>query len=79
MSRRKVFIWLAAASGYTGIGMLLGYSFSDKTSNTAMWLGLLLILLAAIVLGMYISARAEKPQETSSTALPSTSAHKSTD
>jgi drug/metabolite transporter (DMT)-like permease len=39
--------------------MLLSYTFSDKTTNTGLWLGSLLVLLGAVLRGMYISARSE--------------------
>ncbi len=68
MARRKLFTWLAAASGYTGVGMVLGYMFSDKANNTPLWVGGLLILLAALLLGMYISSRPEISSTVSSDA-----------
>jgi peptidoglycan/LPS O-acetylase OafA/YrhL len=60
MAKRRVFLNLAAAAGYIGLGMLLGYTFSDKTTNTGLWLGSLLVVLGAVLLGMYISARSER-------------------
>lgn len=57
MSKRRLFIYLAAATGYIGIGMLLGYSFGERTINTALWIGILLVLISAVLIGMYISAR----------------------
>jgi drug/metabolite transporter (DMT)-like permease len=63
MNRRSLFTWLAAASGYTGIGMLLGYSFGDKANNTPLWLGALLVLLGALLLGMYVSSREGSPSD----------------
>lgn len=62
MARRRLFLDLAAAAGYTGVGMLLGYVFSNTTTNTALWVGILLVLLGAVLLGMFISARHETTQ-----------------
>ena len=62
MTKRRLFLNLAAAAGYIGIGMLLGYAFSDKTNNAALWIGILLTLLGAVLLGMYISSR-DQPRE----------------
>lgn len=63
MARKRLFYYLAAASGYLGIGMLLGYALSDQTTNTPLWVGIVLTLLGAILLGMGISARTE-PEKT---------------
>jgi drug/metabolite transporter (DMT)-like permease len=57
MSKRKLFLSLASAGGYIGLGMLLGYVFSDRTTNTSLWVGILLVLLGAVLLGMYISSK----------------------
>lgn len=34
MKKGKLFKYLAAASGYIGIGLVLGYVLSDQVSNT---------------------------------------------
>lgn len=68
MVKRKLFLYLAAASGYVGIGMLLGYSLSDKATNTALWLGIVLVILCSILIGMYISAREPLRGDNSTTA-----------
>lgn len=57
MGRRRLFLYLAAAAGYIGIGLLLGYALGDQANNTPLWLGIILVLLGAILLGMGISAR----------------------
>jgi F0F1-type ATP synthase assembly protein I len=74
MSKRRLFLFLASAAGYIGLGMLLGYVLSDQTTNTPLWIGIVLTLLGAILLGMFISARAvtgaityDSPREASST------------
>lgn len=59
MRRRRLFLWLAAAAGYVGLGMLLGYLLGDKTNNNPLWIGGLLVLCAAVLLGMFISAQDE--------------------
>jgi drug/metabolite transporter (DMT)-like permease len=59
MTRRKVFILLASAAGYIGIGMLLAYGFTNHDNNTPLWLGALLVVAGALLLGMYISARGD--------------------
>lgn len=61
MAKRRLFMYLAAASGYTGIGLMLGYVLSDQATNTPLWVGVALTLLGAILLGMFISAREDKP------------------
>lgn len=59
MSRSHLFRWLSSATGYIGIGMLLGYALGDKTNNTPLWIGILLILCGALLLGMFISSRGD--------------------
>ena len=56
MEKRKLFKYLAAASGYTGLGLILGYVLSDQATNTPLWIGVVLTLLGAILLGMFISS-----------------------
>ena len=46
------------SSGLIGVGMILGHSLGNGTSNTAVWLGGFLILSAAVMLGMFLSLRA---------------------
>lgn len=58
MKKGTLFKYLAAASGYIGIGLVLGYVLSDQVSNTPLWVGGLLIVLGAILLGMTISSGA---------------------
>jgi drug/metabolite transporter (DMT)-like permease len=57
MARRRLFRYLAAAAGYIGIGLILGYALSDQATNTPLWIGVVLTLLGAILMGMFISAR----------------------
>ena len=57
MNKAKMYIWLAAASGFTGIGMLLGYTLGNATENTPLWVGAMLIILGAVLAGMAISSR----------------------
>jgi drug/metabolite transporter (DMT)-like permease len=59
MQKRQLFMWLAAASGYIGIGMVLAYTMTDKVKNAPAWLGAVLVLLGSILLGMYISSARE--------------------
>ncbi len=65
MKKGRLFKYLAAASGYTGIGLLLGYMLSDKLNDNPLWFGAPLLLLGAILLGMSISSR-DIPTSTSS-------------
>lgn len=57
MTKRRLFIWVAAAGGYIGFGMILGYLLSDQANNTPLWVGGILLLLGAVLLGMFISSR----------------------
>ncbi|MGI9027303.1 MAG: hypothetical protein ACR2FM_00435 [Candidatus Saccharimonadales bacterium] len=57
MNKKKLYSVLSAATSLIGIGMLLGYSLANGTSNTPLWVGGLLILLGAITLGMTITSR----------------------
>ena len=56
MNKAKLFLSLAAASGFTGLGMVLGYTLGEGIKNTPLWVGGLLIFLGAVMLGMFISA-----------------------
>lgn len=57
MKKNKLYSALSAATSFVGIGMLLGYSLSNGTSKTPLWVGGFLILLGAVTLGMTISSR----------------------
>lgn len=59
MARRRLFLYLAAAAGYIGIGMIFGYLIGKGTANTPLWIGSILIVIGAILLGMGISAGGE--------------------
>jgi ABC-type Mn2+/Zn2+ transport system permease subunit len=65
MHRRQLFMWLAAASGYIGLGMVLAYTMTDKTTNIPAWVGGVLVLLGAVLLGMFISSRPEVKEDKS--------------
>ncbi len=60
MTRKNIYTWVAAGAGLIGIGIILGYGLGNKTSNTALWIGGILVLLGAVMLGMAISARKEE-------------------
>jgi peptidoglycan/LPS O-acetylase OafA/YrhL len=64
MHKRQLFMWLAAASGYIGLGMVLAYTMTDKTTNTPAWIGGVLVLLGSVLLGMFISSQSEKRHST---------------
>lgn len=57
MNKKKLYSSLSAIATLIGVGMLLGYSFANGTSNTPLWVGGILILLGAVTLGMMISSR----------------------
>ena len=59
MAKRKLFLYLAAASGYIGLGLILGYLLSDQTTNNPLWVGVVLTFFGAILMGMFISAHDE--------------------
>ncbi len=59
MSKKKIFSLLATASLYTGIGMIFGYLLSEGPNNTPLWVGGALVILGAVLLGMYISSGPE--------------------
>jgi F0F1-type ATP synthase assembly protein I len=79
MARRKLFRYLAAAAGYIGIGLILGYVLSDQTTNTPLWVGIVLTLLGAILLGMFISARDDSAPTATVSSSGSPSAYSSDD
>jgi hypothetical protein len=56
MAKRRLFKYLAAASGYTGLGLILGYVLSDQATNTPLWIGVVLAFLGAVLIGMFISS-----------------------
>lgn len=56
MAKRQLFKYLAAASGYTGLGLILGYVLSDQATNTPLWIGVVLAFLGAVLIGMFISS-----------------------
>lgn len=67
MQKRQLFLWVAALGFYTGLGMVLGFVLSDQAQTAPAYIGALLILLGAILLGMYISSTREpRPEDTSS-------------
>ena len=68
MQRAKLFIWLAAISGYTGIGMVLGWLASDQVDMTPLWIGIVMIFLGSVLTGMYISSRQKSTTNDSSVA-----------
>lgn len=57
MNTVKFYTNLAAIAGILGVGMFLGHSLGQGTSTTPQWIGGVLILLAAVLLGMSISSR----------------------
>lgn len=76
MEKRRLFKYLAAASGYTGLGLILGYVLSDQATNTPLWIGVVLAFFGAVLIGMFISSTeashgAEKSQPSASSATTS--------
>ncbi len=59
MTRKNMYTWVAAVAGLIGIGIILGYGLGNRTSNTALWIGGILVLVGAVMLGMAISAHKE--------------------
>lgn len=71
MAKRRLFKYLAAASGYTGLGLILGYVLSDQATNTPLWIGVVLAFLGAVLIGMFISStEAAVPSPTADSTLP---------
>lgn len=62
MNKSTIYAWISAVSGFIGIGMILGANLANGTSDTPLWIGGILILLAAIILGMAITSRADRPR-----------------
>ncbi len=60
MNAFKLYINLSIISISVGIGMLLGANLADGGSNTPYWVGGILVLGGAVLLGMAISSRNSK-------------------
>jgi drug/metabolite transporter (DMT)-like permease len=60
MTRKILYTWASAITGLIGVGMLLGYGLGNRTSNTALWIGGILVIVGAILVGMAISAHKEQ-------------------
>jgi drug/metabolite transporter (DMT)-like permease len=63
MSKKQLYKVLSTVAGLVGIGMILGQSLSNGTTNTAGWVGGILILAAAVLFGMYISLEQQHPKK----------------
>ena len=61
MEKAKLYLWLTATAGYLGFGMVFGHSIGNSTTDTELWVGGILIFLAAVTFGMYVSTKAAKP------------------
>ena len=57
MDKTKVFLNLGLAGVYVGIGLMAGQSLSGPTTNTALWIGIILILAGSVALGISIGSR----------------------
>ena len=55
MSKKQLYKLISTVAGLIGIGMVFGHSLGNGTANTAMWIGGILILAAAVIFGMYLS------------------------
>ena len=64
MNQSKMFMILAQISGLVGLGMLAGASLANGSSSTPQWIGGILILGAAVLLGMAISSRSSSKKAT---------------
>lgn len=60
MNKKKLYSLVSGAITLVGIGMLLGYSLAKGTSKNPLWIGGILIVVGAVILGMSISARQTK-------------------
>jgi len=61
MKLNKLYRILSSVTSLIGLGMLLGQSLGNSTSSTPLWVGGILIIVAAVLLGMSIST--PKPKE----------------
>ena len=57
MNAFKLYLNLSLVSINVGLGMFLGANLADGTSNTPYWIGGILVLGGAVLLGMAISTR----------------------
>lgn len=60
MEKKKLFKTTSFIAALVGVGMILGHNLSTGTSNNGLWVGGLLVLLAAVLFGMAISSPTKK-------------------
>lgn len=65
MSKNKLYKQLATSGAFVGLGMIIGNSLSEGTTNTALWLGGALILGSAVLFGMSMNDSAPKESDES--------------
>lgn len=63
MNTTKSYRLLSIVSLSVGIGMFLGHSLGQGTVNTPLWIGGILILLGAVLLGMSLSTPQSKKKQ----------------
>jgi len=56
VERKSLYNKISTVAFLIGAGMILGHNFSNGTSNNGLWIGGLLIVLAAVVFGMSLSS-----------------------
>ena len=55
MTKKQLYKLISTVAGLVGIGMIFGHSLGNGTTNTAVWIGGMLILAAAVIFGMFLS------------------------
>lgn len=59
MKKVTIYNWLATVAVSVGAGVLLGNSLYKEGSNTPLWVGGILVFLAAIIFGMAVGMNSE--------------------
>ena len=63
MEKPRLYKLLTLATGFIGLGMLLGNAIGNGTSSLPTWIGGLLILGAAVLFGMSVAAPKDSKED----------------